>query len=87
MQRLVKPQLLAHHRHHLGIGLRSGNQPRRVTGQHMDEQKHQHRDDKQSRDQAQQALNHIIQHRSLPFRERGRMKMNMITASGPPVRS
>ena len=26
--------------------LRSGNQPRRVTGQHMDEQKHQHRDDK-----------------------------------------
>jgi hypothetical protein len=47
MQRLVKPQLLAHHRHHLGIGLWSGNQPRRVAGQHMDEQKHQHRHDQQ----------------------------------------
>nr|VUD29295.1 Uncharacterised protein [Raoultella sp. NCTC 9187] len=63
VQRPIEPQLLAHHRDNLRIGLRSGNQPRRVAGQHMHKQKNQHRHDQQGGNQPQQAFKHIIQHR------------------------
>ena len=64
VQRAIEPKLLAHHSHHLGIGFRPGNQPSRIPGQHMHEQKHQHRYNQQRGDQPQQAFNHIIEHAS-----------------------
>jgi hypothetical protein len=48
--------LLAHQPNHLRIGLRPGNQPRRIARQHMDKQKHQHRHNQQRRDKPQQAF-------------------------------
>src|SRR6218665_420631 len=61
-QRLVQPELRAHHGHGLLVGALAGGKARRVAGEHVDEQEHQHGHDEQCRDQAQQAFEKVIQH-------------------------
>ena len=52
----VQPQIAAHQLNRRGIGFAAGGQPRGVTGQQMNKEEDQHRDDGQRGQQAQQAL-------------------------------
>src|SRR5262249_10252222 len=62
-QRLVEPQVLAHERDRLGGRVGPGGEACRSAGEQMDEQEHQHADQKQRGDQAEKALDEVLEHR------------------------
>ena len=62
-QRLVEAQILAHQRDRFRRRVGAGGKARRIAGQQMDEQEGQRADQQQRRDQPEQALDDVLEHR------------------------
>jgi hypothetical protein len=84
--RLIQPEIGTHQRNGRLIRFGTGRETRRIAGQQMHEQEHQHGDDEKRRQQAKDTFDEEVQHETNPAMMRATNDLSEQYATVRPAR-